>query len=61
MFLSQYHANVQDIQGPALDADFYGKCTVPKHAMNEGRCALKSATTYYKYIKYINVDYMDVD
>lgn len=62
MFLEQYHKNVQEIGGPSLDAPYTGKCCLPKHCNGTEKCALKSASCYYKYVKYMSeAELMDVD
>jgi hypothetical protein len=62
MFLSRYHGNVRDIEGPALRAKFNGYCRLSKHRSEDTKCALRSATLYYEYLNFmLNVEPMDVD
>lgn len=48
IFLDQFHNNIREIGGTAMDATFNGKCCVPKHENDSARCALRSASVYYK-------------
>lgn len=49
IFLDQYHIDEREIGGPAMDAAFNGKCCLPQHEHDHARCALRSASAYYKY------------
>lgn len=36
-----------------MDAAFNGKWRLPQHEHDNARCALRSASAYYKYTKYM--------